>query len=449
MTDSRHNRKPPQKRIRTRETIAQPNLAEYGAEVIPPPSMERLIGILRMGTDKPTNDPMIHLSRSIFKDNLGPDDDVSALAEPRAICVAKAIVDAHDFLENQGVSLLNDAEWGAWSKRQKSIVMRKILDRGTSMEDEDATIMDAVFGLYLGVVMADKNTAGQMLLARQSKKAMAAFSTEEAGAEYLDSKAGLFRAIENDPRKVRRDIEASLKELTDSSFREFIDDEFMRIYETASVSDGADVVSEMYGFAGQKLDYTILPQGTTLHEYSELLCGGLTPSDAERVDLRRLGVLHELRERIGEDRTYYVHGKPRGSLADPRGERINEAYLGLVVQHHDDGGRVVGEDCVVVSPVTRRHAAFVVRGDVSSEAWREVLKVPKSSSREMGARQVKFSAPDGADLYDVMVKKFLLLLNCPPDKFNQSNEFAYRSGEFALRTRPERPLGQAALNGLA
>lgn len=196
---------------------------------------------------------------------------------------------------------------------------------------------------------------------------------------------------------------------------------------------------------GQELDFSILPEGTDIREYTENLCNSLTEQDRESVELRRVAVLEKLREVFGASTSFYIHGRPRGNVQTDNGEAINEAYIGLVLQYHDPEGNVKAEDAIVVSPIKKRHAGYIVRHDEplgNLQGWRKILALPKKSAREHGARPLKFTQVTGRDMYEAYVAKAVELLTCPIGEFGSDYELRM-NGDGSYRMRP-RKLGRLA-----
>lgn len=458
---SKKHRNPPQRRGPTRPT-AQAFTGELPQNtniVSPEPSIERLSTLLGAGNDRSARDPIELIMKRRDTSDIPSDVDEETRFRASMLAAAEVVIDAYDLLYNRGIDLADEnGDWNTWSMQLKCRQAARMFDIDTEVltEHEQMTYGQA-YKLYMAVVMANKRlTQGfiDSLRSNQSQFEEAAIKAGvRDGRELADvqvgDEIGLYRNLVDNPSRMKRRTQEHISEITSPQFRQFIEEEAQRLYEKFSLSLGSGEAVGLNLFGGQKLDYEILPEGTTLRERTEELCSRLTPSEVEHIDLRRIKLLSKIKECFGEDRTYFVHGKPRGSIVDPRGESINEAYLGVVVQHHDESGNVAGEDCVVISPIARRHAAFVVRHDVSEKGWRDVLKTPKRTSRQFGARQVKFTVPDGVDVYDGMLQKLQLLLVCPSDRFSQGNELRYNAstGEFTLRPPRERPLGNIALKG--
>ena len=418
--------------------------------------MERLSTLLGVGNDGWVKDPIELIIRRRDTSDTPSNVDEETQFSASMLAAAQVAIDAYDLLYSRGIDLIDEnGDWNTWSMQLKRERAARIFggNHDAFTEHEQMTYGQA-YKLYMAVVMANKKHTQRFIDVLRSNQAQfeeaainaGVHDASESAAMQVNDEIGLYRNLVNDPLRMKRRTQEHLAEITSPQFRQFAEEEGERVYEQF-LSSGGSEITKMNLFAGQKLDYEILPEGTTLRELTEELCSRLTPREVEYVDLRRVELLSKIKECFGEDRTYLVHGKPRDSVIDPLSNNINEAYLGVVVQHHDESGRVSGEDCVVISPIARRHAAFVVRHDVSEKGWRDVLRTPKRTSRELGARQVKFSAPDGIDVYDGMLQKLQLLLACPSERFSQDNELRYNAstGEFTLRPPRERTLGNIAL----
>jgi ribosomal protein S17E len=199
-------------------------------------------------------------------------------------------------------------------------------------------------------------------------------------------------------------------------------------------------------FAGQLLDYTILPEGE-LRDFTNKLFEGLSDADKARIDLRRVEVLKSLREHFGADNCHYVRGKPRKTMNSDDGEQVNEEYIGLVIKHYDENKTIIGENVIVVSPVENKHAGYIARYDYSTDiGWRIILASPKHTARKQGARPLKFTSVAGMDKYDAYVQKAITLLTCDPNEFGPN--FSLRltqAGEYVMRLRPYKTLGEMAM----
>jgi hypothetical protein len=280
----------------------------------------------------------------------------------------------------------------------------------------------------------------------------------EEGQNYIRHKLEqmiAFRALvarrsgEN-PSAYRPKLLNQLNKLTRSEMVTFVETELAR-YDTDWLSwseqDIEEENNEMLPTieGGQELDFSILPEGTDIREYTENLCNSLTEQDRESVELRRVAVLEKLREVFGASTSFYIHGRPRGNVQTDNGEAINEAYIGLVLQYHDPKGNVKAEDAIVVSPIKKRHAGYIVRHDEplgNLQGWRKILALPKKSAREHGARPLKFTQVTGRDMYEAYVAKAVELLTCPIGEFGSDYELRM-NGDGSYRMRP-RKLGRLA-----
>lgn len=272
-------------------------------------------------------------------------------------------------------------------------------------------------------------------------------------AKLMMPKRVIMEGVTQSPANYRKRQHGLLSRLARPEMREFVNKELEKfegdwlswVEEGSSFADSSASGIEIEG--GQILDYSILPEGTNLKEFTEKVCDGLSESDKPYVDLRRVAVLESLREIFGADSTYYVHGKSRGEVLDETGTPINEAYIGLVIQHHDRSGSVKAEDAVVISPVAKRHAGYFYRHDAEASkntSWRTVLALPKHVARDKGARPLKFTNVSGQDKYEAYIAKALELLTCPATSFGSDYGLSRtKSGEYVMRKRTIKTVEQA------
>lgn len=269
----------------------------------------------------------------------------------------------------------------------------------------------------------------------------------------LDSKGDIFHRAALNPSAARGETQALLRKLCSPSARAFAEQEYSSFelwgeHDDKSGEDPESMTVTPELFAGEEVSFTLLPPGTELREYAEVLYKELSETEKPYFDPQRLDVLERLRDEMGRDRCYYVHGKSRKSKTlQEDGTYIREDYVGLVIQNIDPRGRIIGEDAIAVSPIAKKHAGYLVRHDFGSgEAWRNILSMPKAAAQSHGARPLKFTAVQGQDKYDAWVKKALELLTCPPAQFSQDYELRQRGdGEYKLVCRRQRRVGQQAL----
>ncbi len=269
-------------------------------------------------------------------------------------------------------------------------------------------------------------------------------------AVYISEKMrDYFRIVGDNPQRARQDISRVFGELRNPELRAFIEQE-IETYNTDwlawSEEDEASATLET-NFGGQEVDFSILPPGTDIREYTERLYESLGSQDREMVDLKRVGVLETLRSALGTERCYYVHGRQIGNaVTDENGVAIRPDYIGLVIQNHDTDGRVTGEDAVAISPIAKKHAGYLFRQAYSAHtSWRATLSLPKADARANGARPLKFTSVADQDMYEAYTKKAIQLLTCPPEQFGKEYELRCNNGEYTLHKRTNRTLGERAL----
>lgn len=168
-----------------------------------------------------------------------------------------------------------------------------------------------------------------------------------------------------------------------------------------------------------QLDFTILPAGE-LEEVTRIATERLSEAEKARVDLKRISVLESIRNQWGEDRCFFAHGRHTGKqmLDEETGSAIDEDYIVLVMQQLSDNGDLLGEHALAISPIAKKHAAYLTRYDVSAGNWREVLSLSKPDARYVGARDLRFTSSSGWTAYDMMVNKVNALLGCSVDDFH-------------------------------
>lgn len=264
----------------------------------------------------------------------------------------------------------------------------------------------------------------------------------ESMREYL-------RRVGDNPQRMRAQVGKLIGDLRTPELRAFIDkeiDKYDNDWLAWSEEDEAEHSIENF-FGGQEVDFSILPPGTDIREYTEQLYENLSEQNRAFVDLKRVEVLETLRGTLGKDRCYYVHGRQTGQLAhDENGVSVRPDYIGLVIQTHGTSGHVIGEDAIAISPVGKKHAGYLFRHDYSTtSSWRSTLSLSKSEARAIGARPLKFTNISGQDTYEAYVKKAMQLLTCPPEQFGKEYELRFAKGEYALRKRTDRSLGERAI----
>lgn len=260
-----------------------------------------------------------------------------------------------------------------------------------------------------------------------------------------------YSELANNPSGFRRKMSDILGQLRNSDTRTFLSSEAQRYDETFNKDRYAEAqqnTAQEIPFLGQEVNYTILPPGTDVREYTEKLVETLSASELESVDLKRVGVLESLRIHFGADRTYYVHGIANTDASTG----VRKDYIGLVIQTHDRTGMVTSEDAIAVSPLENRHAGYIFRQDYSTHtSWRETLAQSKDIARANGARPLKFNEVEGRDKYDAYVDKALELLTCPPERFGSDYYLYFKKSaqEYSLRKKPIVKIGSQSLQATA
>lgn len=152
------------------------------------------------------------------------------------------------------------------------------------------------------------------------------------------------------------------------------------------------------------LDYEIVS-----NENIDKVVDDIAKEKKQKIDLAKVDVLKSLHERFGG---YYVKGLPVGdTFRDNDHNLLNEGYIGLIVDRKNEGGDVVGEDCIAISPVDRRDAGYVIRHDASEGLpWRDILSMTKKDARTyFNARNFKLGPAGEEGRYDAYLEKALAL----------------------------------------
>ncbi|MBC7764339.1 hypothetical protein H7Y29_01360 [Microbacteriaceae bacterium] len=270
---------------------------------------------------------------------------------------------------------------------------------------------------------------------------------------YLTQKRHLYLRSSLNPSGVKNETHRQLMSLNSVEMRTFVDtelkkyeDDWLGWYEEEPSSPEQQEEKEL--FAGQEVNFEILPPGTKIREYTEAVYNGLSESDKMLVDIERVSALEKIRDAMGRDRCYYVHGKQSGkTMADEDGEQVNEDYVGLVIQYHNTNGEIVDEDAIVISPIAKKHAGYLFRHDFSPHtSWRETLSKSKTVAKANGARPLKFTTVTGKDKYGAYVEKALELFTCRAEQFSSEYELKLKkNGEYMMRKRTDRSLGELAI----
>lgn len=444
------------------------------------PLYAELFGIMEVKADgkvadEPHGIPAIHLKRHL--DFIVPDDETPNRDDYRlaALLAAKNMIGGVTYLNALGIDVLhNTKSITTVSRSDKEALLYRVhtdwqeATQGLSYIEQlpysgAGSIITALLTPKIPVLAMHMHYATEgksyvdKLMQQIASNDDGGFSGEEEQNYIRDKLEQMiaFRALvarrsgEN-PSAYRPKLLSQLTKLTRPDMTDFVERELAR-YDTDWLSwSEQESEEEQIGLlptieGGQELDFSILPKGTDIREYTESLCNSLTEQDRESVDLRRVAVLEKLREMFGTSTSFYIHGKPRGNVQTDNGEAINEAYIGLVLQYHDPEGNVKAEDAIVVSPIKKRHAGYIVRHDEplgNSQGWRKILALPKKSARGHGARPLKFTQVAGRDMYEAYVAKAVELLTCPIGSFGSAYELRM-NGDGSYRMHP-RKLGRLA-----
>ena len=269
-----------------------------------------------------------------------------------------------------------------------------------------------------------------------------AFTDEQIDTLNTLSRARLVAVNEN-PSRARSYAAELLLKLRNPEVIAFIESE-LNALSGIHASEIEEQRPEFFG--AQEVDFTILPTGTNLREYTQAIYEKLTETERSYADIKRIEVLESIREVMGAERCYYVHGVPR-SHSDSEAD-VQKNYIGLVLQNHDQAGCVISEDAIAVSPLAKKDAGYLFRSDYSTgSSWRDTLSLPKESARSKGARQLKFTEVRGRDKYEAYTQKAIELLTCPAYQFGPTFELYYseKNGEYCLKERKKTELGRLAI----
>jgi ribosomal protein S17E len=470
----------PQQRPPREGKIQPPNTTE----VVPVVGYEDLFNLLEVTADAPSENPSylfgavmsLHAGLVLSSGETRDRDDLRLAA----LLTAKYFIDGTDLLKELEVDLTSGRD--AFSKQSIDNKVR-LLSRlfGLAAESTEQEYADqlkvrgalslaAVFSgnkrLALSNSLSPKDNPNIVKVAKnvgiQIPPWLSPNQTlnedtrhiQKVTETYEEQRRRIFGKIALNPSQGPRDHYDTLMRLVRPETRAFIDRE-LELWETDFPSwqqeHDEDVPATVEAmnietFAGQLLDYTILPEGE-LRDFTNKLFEGLSDADKARIDLRRVEVLKSLREHFGADNCHYVRGKPRKTMNSDDGEQVNEEYIGLVIKHYDENKTIIGENVIVVSPVENKHAGYIARYDYSTDiGWRIILASPKHTARKQGARPLKFTSVAGMDKYDAYVQKAITLLTCDPNEFGPN--FSLRltqAGEYVMRLRPYKTLGEMAM----
>lgn len=190
--------------------------------------------------------------------------------------------------------------------------------------------------------------------------------------------------------------------------------------------------------ANQELNFEILPGDTNLRELSEQILDESSDIEKERVDLERIKILEDMRQLFGPEHCFFARGTNTGrQYESDSGEKIDEDFIVLVMQNHNDNGDVVSEDALAISPISRRHAAFYARQEASAGiSWREVFSFSKEGARLLGARKLKFVGNEDMTPHQAVTEKIFALASCPASEFE--DELRYNAMSKSYETKSAR-----------
>lgn len=161
-------------------------------------------------------------------------------------------------------------------------------------------------------------------------------------------------------------------------------------------------------------------------------------------------MLEDIRELIGPEKCFLMRGKRKTGKAGEGNTLIGEDYIGLIIQHRDSNGLVVGEDCLAISPMANRDAGYIVRHDASAGvSWRTVLSISRTEARtRFNARQLRFDPVGDSDKYAAYVEKAYLLLTCNVEQFGPDYRLQRRESGYRFTPR-KRDMGKVGLETAA
>lgn len=258
----------------------------------------------------------------------------------------------------------------------------------------------------------------------------------------------LYDRLSRNPSGARYELLRQLKPMVSGDFDALISIENQETHDDEGITtlDGEAVRAAMEIDGVQELDFEILPSDTNLRELSEQIFNESSDIEKVKVDLGRIQILEDIRQIFGKDKCYFARGQQRGKVYHTKdGDSINEDFIILVMQNHDANGAVASEDALAISPISRRHAAFYTREAASAGTWRELLGLSKLQAREYGTRRLKFTAPEGVDIYEAMREKIFALATCPASDFHEEMRYDVATESYKVRSvRTRLALSRAA-----
>ncbi|MGJ0119606.1 hypothetical protein ACQ7HM_10410 [Williamsia sp. MIQD14] len=171
------------------------------------------------------------------------------------------------------------------------------------------------------------------------------------------------------------------------------------------------------------LDRQILPPGTQSEARPALQPITNYRSSPTVFDEERLRILDRITERYPRLRDVL---EPRFCLISPSSrvrERLSvgDALANYHVLEIEVGPKIFA---VAASPMTGQDAIYIVRSDVSSAPWQEVLTQTKQRARDLGAKTVRVTGDSGVR-YSQAADRVIAYLTCPAHSFRSSTPVFY------------------------
>lgn len=144
-----------------------------------------------------------------------------------------------------------------------------------------------------------------------------------------------------------------------------------------------------------QLSFEVLPQGERL----DTLIGAINATrrfNGYEADDRRVTVLKDVEAHFGAEHCSWYQGAASS-------DGINNEYIVLAIK----SGADTEEHAVAISPLTGKHATYVVRHQPSSVGWQSILAQPKPEARADGARAFRFTDGDEVDQYAHMLDRVI------------------------------------------
>ncbi|MBL8121171.1 hypothetical protein JNM87_00265 [Candidatus Saccharibacteria bacterium] len=322
-------------------------------------------------------------------------------------------------------SFSNDALDPSFAEGYASRLMRPMTEGHQAVEDQAQELAEYYSsGRATQAVMSRFNSRNQRGLVPVYNRA--------AQLLLASTAAGEVSHIPENPtatRRIGREVIAAaaasdLEEVSKSAVRLLRQLEDNRTQLEASESESIEQEITI----AQQLDWEVLPPGEVRAIATEIVENAYKGKAIPSVDLERLNILKNIRERWGDaDDSYYARGvrKKRKLVTDVEtGEKEADQYLILVLRERNELGEIIAEHAVAESPITKLNAMAVFRQDVSEGlTWKEVMSLPKSYAYALGARAVKHTVPrtnvPENYLTDSMTKKAMALLAAPKDVFDR------------------------------